>query len=75
MLEDAGIDRAIVFVAIMSGDVLNLMVRWFVKRCNVRILVLIVNQKEHPELSKEVGVRINENPTEIAVRSLCVWSV
>ena len=47
---------------------------WLAKRYNVRTLVSIVNQKEHSELFKEVGVRISENPDEIVARSLYVWS-
>ena len=74
VLEDAGVDRADALVATTSDDALNLMSCWLAKRYNVRTLVSIVNQKEHSELFKEVGVRISENPDEIVARSLYVWS-
>ena len=74
VLEDAGVDRADALVATTSDDALNLMACWLAKRYNVRTLVSIVNQKEHSELFKEVGVRISENPDEIVARSLYVWS-
>jgi trk system potassium uptake protein TrkA len=40
----------------------------------VQTLISIVNQKEHSELFKEIGVRISENPDEIVARSLYIWS-
>lgn len=74
-LEDAGIDRADALVATTSDDALNLMACWLAKKYDVRTLVSIVNQKEHSDLFKEVGVRISENPDEIVARSLFLWSV
>ncbi|MDR3102107.1 MAG: TrkA family potassium uptake protein [Methanocalculaceae archaeon] len=74
ILEDAGVDRADALVATTSDDALNLMACWLAKRYNVRTLVSIVNQTEHADLFKEVGVRISENPDEIVARSLYVWS-
>ena len=47
---------------------------WLAKKYEVRTLVSIVNQKEHADLFKEVGVRISENPDEIVARSLFLWS-
>ncbi len=73
-LEDAGIDRADVLVATTSDDALNLMACWLAKKYEVRTLVSIVNQKEHADLFKEVGVRISENPDEIVARSLYLWA-
>ena len=73
-LEDAGIDRADALVATTSDDALNLMACWLAKKYEVRPLVSIVNQKEHADLFKEVGVRISENPDEIVARSLFLWS-
>ena len=73
-LEDAGIDRADALVATTSDDALNLMACWLAKKYEVRTLVSIVNQKEHADLFKEVGVRISENPDEIVARSLFLWS-
>jgi trk system potassium uptake protein TrkA len=73
VLEDAGVDRVIALVVTMSGGALNLMTCWLAKRHNVRTLVSIVNQKEHSELFKEVGVQIGENPGEIVSRNLYVW--
>ena len=73
-LEDAGIDRADALVATTSDDALNLMACWLAKKYEVKTLVSIVNQKEHADLFKEVGVRISENPDEIVARSLFLWS-
>ena len=73
-LEDAGIDRADALVATTSDDALNLMACWLAKKYEVRTLVSIVNQKEHADLFKEVGVRISENPDEIVARSLFLWA-
>jgi trk system potassium uptake protein TrkA len=47
---------------------------WLAKRYNVQTLISIVNQKEHSELFKKIGVRICENPDEIVSRSLYIWS-
>lgn len=74
VLEDAGVDRADALVATTSDDALNLMACWLAKKYHVRTLVSIVNQKEHAELFKEVGVRISENPDEIVARSLYIWA-
>jgi trk system potassium uptake protein TrkA len=74
VLEDAGIERADVLIATTGDDAINLMTCWFAKRYNVRTLVSIVNQKEHSELFKEIGVRIRENPDEIVAHSLYLWS-
>jgi len=73
-LEEAGIDRADALVATTSDDALNLMACWLAKKYDVRTLVSIVNQKEHADLFKEVGVRISENPDEIVARSLFLWA-
>ncbi|MBR4987867.1 MAG: TrkA family potassium uptake protein [Methanocorpusculum sp.] len=73
-LEDAGIDRADALVATTSDDALNLMACWLAKKYEVKTLVSIVNQKEHADLFKEVGVRISENPDEIVARSLFLWA-
>ncbi len=73
-LEDAGIDRADALVATTSDDALNLMACWLAKKYAVKTLVSIVNQKEHSDLFKEIGVRISENPDEIVARSLYLWS-
>ena len=73
-LEDAGIDRADALVATTSDDALNLMACWLAKKYSVRTLVSIVNQKEHADLFKEVGVRISENTDEIVARSLFLWA-
>ncbi|MDO5844149.1 MAG: TrkA family potassium uptake protein [Methanocorpusculum sp.] len=74
VLEDAGIDRADALVATTSDDALNLMVCWLAKKYNVRTLVSVVNQKEHTDLFKEIGVRISENPDELVARTLFLWS-
>lgn len=74
ILEDAGIDRADALVATTSDDAANLMTCWLAKRYAVSNVVSIVNQTEHSELFKEVGVRISENPDEIVARSLYTWA-
>ena len=74
VLEDAGIERADALVATTSNDALNLMVCWLAKKYDVKNVVSIVNQKEHTELFREVGVRISENPDEIVARSLFMWA-
>ena len=74
VLEDAGIDHADALVATTSDDAANLMTCWLAKRYSVPNVVSIVNQKEHSELFKEVGVRISENPDEIVARSLYTWA-
>lgn len=74
ILEDAGIDHADALVATTSDDAANLMTCWLAKRYSVPNVVSVVNQKEHSELFKEVGVRISENPDEIVARSLYTWA-
>lgn len=74
VLEDAGIDRADALVATTSDDAVNLMTCWLAKRYNVRNVVSIVNQKEHSDLFKEVGVRISENPDELVATRLYYWT-
>jgi trk system potassium uptake protein TrkA len=74
ILEDAGIDRADALVTTTSDDAVNLMTCWLAKRFNVINLVSIVNQIEHSELFKEVGVRISENPDELVANRLYYWS-
>jgi trk system potassium uptake protein TrkA len=74
VLEDAGIDRASALVATTSDDAVNLMTCWLAKRFKVPNVVSIVNQKEHSDLFKEVGVRISENPDELVANRLYYWS-
>ncbi|NYT05169.1 MAG: TrkA family potassium uptake protein [Methanomicrobiales archaeon] len=74
VLEDAGIDRADALVATTSDDAVNLMTCWLSKRFNVPNVVSIVNQKEHSDLFKEVGVKISENPDELVANRLYYWS-
>lgn len=74
ILEDAGIDRAGALVATTSDDAVNLMTCWLAKRFKVPNVVSIVNQKEHSDLFKEVGVRISENPDELVANRLYYWS-
>lgn len=74
VLEDAGIDRADALVATTSDDALNLMACWLAKKYNVKTLVSVVNQTEHADLFKDIGVRISENPDELVARTLFLWS-
>jgi len=74
ILEDAGIDRADSVVATTSDDAVNLMTCWLAKRFDVQNVVSIVNQIEHSELFKEVGVKISENPDELVANRLYYWS-
>jgi trk system potassium uptake protein TrkA len=74
ILEDAGIDRAASLVATTSDDAVNLMTCWLAKRFKVPNVVSIVNQKEHSDLFKEVGVKISENPDELVATRLYYWS-
>lgn len=74
ILEDAGIDRADAVVTTTSDDAVNLMTCWLAKRFNVKNLVSIVNEIEHSELFKEVGVIISENPDELVANRLYYWS-
>jgi len=50
------------------------MICWLAKKYKVRTIVSIVNQSEHTELFKEIGVRVSENPDEIVARSLYIWT-
>ncbi|WFN37690.1 TrkA family potassium uptake protein [Methanomicrobium antiquum] len=74
ILEDAGIDRADALITTTSDDAVNLMTCWLAKRFEVKNLISIVNQIEHSELFKEVGVRISENPDELVANRLYYWS-
>lgn len=74
ILEDAGIDRADAVVTTTSDDAVNLMTCWLAKRFSVKSLVSIVNDVEHSELFKEVGVIISENPDELVANRLYYWS-
>jgi trk system potassium uptake protein TrkA len=74
ILEDAGIDRADALVATTSDDSVNLMTCWLARRFSVQNVVSIVNQKEHSDLFKEVGVKISENPDELVAQRLYYWA-
>jgi trk system potassium uptake protein TrkA len=74
ILEDAGIDRADALIATTSDDSVNLMTCWLAKRFDVTNVVSIVNQKEHSDLFKEVGVKISENPDELVATRLYYWA-
>jgi trk system potassium uptake protein len=74
ILEDAGIDRADALVATTSDDSVNLMTCWLAKRFKVPNVVSIVNQIEHSDLFKEVGVKISENPDELVASRLYYWA-
>ncbi len=74
ILEDAGIDRADALVATTSDDSVNLMTCWLAKRFKVTNVVSIVNNNEHSDLFKEVGVKISENPDELVASRLYYWA-
>jgi trk system potassium uptake protein TrkA len=74
ILEDAGIDRADALVATTSDDSVNLMTCWLAKRFKVANVVSIVNNVEHSDLFKEVGVKISENPDELVASRLYYWA-
>ena len=74
ILEDAGIDRADALVSTTSDDSVNLMTCWLAKRYKVPNVVSIVNQTEHSDLFKEVGVKISENPDELVASRLYYWA-
>ena len=74
ILEDAGIDRADALVATTSDDSVNLMTCWLAKRFKVPNVVSIVNNVEHSDLFKEVGVKISENPDELVASRLYYWA-
>jgi len=74
ILEDAGVERADVLVATTGDDSVNLMTCWLAKRYKVPNVISIVNQKEHSDLFKEVGVTISENPDELVATKLYYWT-
>lgn len=74
ILLDAGIDRAQALIATTSDDAVNLMACWLAKKFNVPNVVSIVNQNEHSEMFKDVGVHISENPDELVAERLYFWS-
>jgi trk system potassium uptake protein TrkA len=74
ILEDAGADRADALVATTSDDSVNLMTCWLAKRFKIQNVVSIVNQTEHSDLFKEVGVKISENPDELVASRLYYWA-
>ena len=74
ILEDAGVDRADALVATTSDDSVNLMTCWLAKRFKIPNVVSIVNNVEHSELFKEVGVQISENPDELVASRLFYWA-
>ena len=74
ILVDAGIERAQALIATTSDDAVNLMACWLAKKFDVPNVVSIVNQKEHSEMFKEVGVHISENPDELVAERLYFWT-
>ena len=74
ILKDAGIDRADSLVATTGDDSVNLMTCWLAKRFKVPNVVSIVNDVEHSDLFKEVGVKISENPDELVASRLYYWA-
>jgi trk system potassium uptake protein TrkA len=74
ILLDAGIDRAQALITTTSDDAVNLMTCWLAKKFDVPNVISIVNQKDHSEMFKEVGVHISENPDELVAQRLYFWS-
>jgi len=74
VLEDAGIERADALVATTGNDAQNLMVCWLAKKYNVKNVISLVNQKEHSELFREIGIKICENSDEIVAQMLFMWA-
>ncbi|MDI6719744.1 MAG: TrkA family potassium uptake protein [Methanomicrobiales archaeon] len=73
ILEEAGIERADALVATTSDDSVNLMTCLLARRYKVPNVISIVNQIEHSDFFKEVGVRISENPDELVAMRLYYW--
>ncbi len=73
ILEEAGIERADALVATTSDDSVNLMTCLLARRYKVPNVISIVNQIEHSDFFKEVGVRISENPDELVATRLYYW--
>lgn len=70
LLEEAGIDRADAVIATTGSDAANLLIMLQAKEKGVKTFTTIVNEPEHVNIFKQVGVTIMKNPDAIVAEDI-----
>lgn len=70
ILEEAGISEADAVISTTGSDAVNLMVMLQAKEKEVKNLTTIVNEQEHIEIFKQMGVTIQKNPDAIVAEDI-----
>jgi trk system potassium uptake protein TrkA len=70
ILDEAGISEADALIATTGSDAVNLMVMLQAKEKGVKNLRTIVNEPEHIDIFKKMGVTIHKNPDAIVAEDI-----
>jgi trk system potassium uptake protein TrkA len=70
VLEEAGISEADAVICTTGSDAVNLLVMLQAKDRNVPHLTTIVNEPEHIEIFKRMGITIHKNPSAVVAEDL-----
>ena len=70
ILDEAGISEADVLIATTGSDAVNLLVMMQAKEKGVKNIRTIVNEPEHVEIFKQMGVTIHKNPDAIVAEDI-----
>ncbi len=70
VLEEAGIAEADAVICTTGSDAVNLLVMLQAKESHVPSLTTIVNEPEHIEIFKRMGITIHKNPSAVVAEDL-----
>jgi trk system potassium uptake protein len=70
VLEESGIAEADAMICTTGSDAVNLLVMLQAKERNVPHLTTIVNEPEHIEIFKRMGITIHKNPSAVVAEDL-----
>jgi trk system potassium uptake protein TrkA len=69
-VREAGSERADALIATTSDDAVNLMVVSIAERLKIPAIVAVVNDKDHAEFFRRLGINVLENPEDVVANHL-----
>jgi len=69
-VREAGSERADALIATTSDDAVNLMVVSIAERLKIPSIVSVVNDKDHAEFFRRLGINVLENPEDVVANHL-----
>ena len=69
-VREAGSERADALIATTSDDAVNLMVVSIAERLKIPAIISVVNDKDHAEFFRRLGINVLENPEDVVANHL-----